>query len=652
MSIISRLAVVLGLDSAEFNSGLGKAEGSLVKFGDTAKAIGVGAVAALSTAMIAGAKEALQFANDMTELAQANDMTVKSVLEMSSALSTSGGKIDNTSKILSAFTNKVDEAAQGSQKSRDKFKELGITLSDLGKLSEEDLLRKTIEGLSKIEDPIRRNALAFDILGKGIKGVDLKSFNNDLDKVKGSYDNAEESFARIQAWGDKIAKSWFDAKVAMANYIVQLADSVNKNKELMANRNEYAKSFYGGADYGKSGVAGAPIDTTGHPDFGTAKPASGRATPISDEQQKVLDKIKAQREALNQNILTITRQTDELHGTKSMAEQIAQEFEKGGKYVMLANSPLKQQLLELAKTYDKEKERVDLQKEAIQLALMKNQHDMDFRKKLEDMSTAKERLDLERSMAGASDTQKQKMLEIFDLEKEIVALKRDDKLVTDEQIEEYRRLGMERIDAEEQNRRAQQTFQAGWSRAWENYKEKAMDSAAIAEQAFNNMASSMESALDNFVKTGKLSFSDLASSIIQDLIRIQLKAQMSSLFGGIFGGGGLGNIFTTSSTNFGNGGGILGFLGFADGGDPPTGRPSIVGERGPELFVPKTAGTIIPNNQLSSALGNQPQIVYNGPYIERMEAMDTQSATQFLSKNKSAVFAANLSAQRSVPMSR
>ena len=40
------------------------------------------------------------------------------------------------------------------------------------------------------------------------------------------------------------------------------------------------------------------------------------------------------------------------------------------------------------------------------------------------------------------------------------------------------------------------------------------------------------------------------------------------------------------------------FLGFADGGRPPVGRPSIVGERGPELFVPDRAGTIIPNNQL------------------------------------------------------
>ena len=41
--------------------------------------------------------------------------------------------------------------------------------------------------------------------------------------------------------------------------------------------------------------------------------------------------------------------------------------------------------------------------------------------------------------------------------------------------------------------------------------------------------------------------------------------------------------------------------GFANGGRPPVGRPSIVGERGPELFVPDRAGTIVPNNALGGS---------------------------------------------------
>ena len=53
--------------------------------------------------------------------------------------------------------------------------------------------------------------------------------------------------------------------------------------------------------------------------------------------------------------------------------------------------------------------------------------------------------------------------------------------------------------------------------------------------------------------------------------------------------------------------GAIGIPGFANGGRPPVGRASIVGERGPELFVPDKAGTIIPNHEL----GGSTNIVVN-----------------------------------------
>jgi len=53
------------------------------------------------------------------------------------------------------------------------------------------------------------------------------------------------------------------------------------------------------------------------------------------------------------------------------------------------------------------------------------------------------------------------------------------------------------------------------------------------------------------------------------------------------------------------------FLGFANGGRPPVGRPSVVGERGPELFVPDRAGTIIPNHALGSGGGMSTNVTVN-----------------------------------------
>ena len=85
---------------------------------------------------------------------------------------------------------------------------------------------------------------------------------------------------------------------------------------------------------------------------------------------------------------------------------------------------------------------------------------------------------------------------------------------------------------------------------------------------------------------GTKSLGEAAKSIVNDLANSLLRLGVNTLL---------------KSTGFG----IFPSLpGFAAGGRPPVGRPSIVGERGPELFVPSTSGTIIPNNQIAGTTNN------------------------------------------------
>ena len=58
---------------------------------------------------------------------------------------------------------------------------------------------------------------------------------------------------------------------------------------------------------------------------------------------------------------------------------------------------------------------------------------------------------------------------------------------TDQQIYDFAIASMNNIEAEEANTRAQNTFQAGWNKAYNNFTERAQDSAAIGAQVFNNM---------------------------------------------------------------------------------------------------------------------------------------------------------------------
>lgn len=66
-----------------------------------------------------------------------------------------------------------------------------------------------------------------------------------------------------------------------------------------------------------------------------------------------------------------------------------------------------------------------------------------------------------------------------------------------------------------------------------------------------------------------------------------------------FGGSGGGDI-TATEGSFANGGKI-GFKGFRAGGGGVASGAYMVGERGPELFVPNSAGTIIPNHRMNSS---------------------------------------------------
>ncbi|SIR95890.1 phage tail tape measure protein [Pseudomonas putida] len=133
-------------------------------------------------------------------------------------------------------------------------------------------------------------------------------------------------------------------------------------------------------------------------------------------------------------------------------------------------------------------------------------------------------LALRDELATAS-TEKQRQ----ELEKQI-ALRREygDKLVQAQQD------GFTKLDA------AQAEWSNGATSAWANYRDSAADVAGQTQDLFSNMFSGAEDALTHFVKTGKLSFKDFADSVVEDLIRIQVRKAMVGFLGGafsFFGGG-------------------------------------------------------------------------------------------------------------------
>ena len=90
-------------------------------------------------------------------------------------------------------------------------------------------------------------------------------------------------------------------------------------------------------------------------------------------------------------------------------------------------------------------------------------------------------------------------------------------------------------------------------------------------------------------------------------------------------------------------------LGFADGGRPPVGVPSIVGERGPEIFVPDVPGKIYPNGQGGGGGGSYFDLrgaVVTQDLLDQMNSISRRNssmATAQAVKQSRAEFAGNYS---------
>jgi len=247
MAIISRLAVLLGLDAGEFNANLGKAKDKVEGFSTSAKI----SLLAVGTAFAASAREAINFADRIEEVAKANDMSIQSVLRLSSALQLSGGNSDDAGKLMASFANKVDEAAQGGEKAQKAFSSIGVSLKDLRTLTPQELFEKTAIALASIEDTTKRNATAMDMFGRAVRGLDIKSLGDQLQNNKSKFEESEVAFTKIANSIDRLDKFTFQLKINLANGLapafeavtVSMQNWLDKSKRIVDRFQEIKKEF-------------------------------------------------------------------------------------------------------------------------------------------------------------------------------------------------------------------------------------------------------------------------------------------------------------------------------------------------------------------------------------------------------------------------
>lgn len=172
----------------------------------------------------------------------------------------------------------------------------------------------------------------------------------------------------------------------------------------------------------------------------------------------------------------------------------------------------------------------------------------------------------------------------------------------------------------------QRSFETGWQNAFKTYRDEATNSAKKAGQIFERVTSGMEDMIVGFAKTGKFAFKEFAASVLEDLLRMQVRSTLAN----IFGMGGAGGSFNP----------FAGF--FARGGMIPAGQFGVVGENGPELVG--GPANIRPMDNFGGSSGTQ--VIYN------INAVDAPSFKSMIARDPGFIHAVAQQGARKVPLRR
>ena len=122
----------------------------------------------------------------------------------------------------------------------------------------------------------------------------------------------------------------------------------------------------------------------------------------------------------------------------------------------------------------------------------------------------------------------------------------------------------------------------------------------------------LEDSLASAIATGKADFSTLGDHIKQVLAKAMVQKFIS--------------------------GPIMAMFGLATGGPATAGQPYIVGEKGPELFIPKNSGTVIPNDATEALSGGGGMGMGGGQVTYNINAVDARSFKELVAADPEYIY--------------
>lgn len=700
-----------GIVKNSVSSGVGAIDDMAGAIGGLGRA--AGGIALIGTAFVGLGLKAIAAADQIQDISDATGIGAGRLLNFKQSIIEAGGKAEDFEKISTKLNQTLGEAAQGNEKVRKSFKDLGIALGDAnGNIrSTDELLPEILQALSSIPDPATRAAVAVDLLGKSASRLDLTKLSavNDpftdehianLAKYQGAIDSLANTIERklIGAFGrlyDIVNEPFNPDNIENMNRsLLMLVPGMRAIMDMSTKiANNFAEMF------------GSPRRAM-PPDITPSTAGAGRGN-------------RGGPTAAQLGVPAITGGTGDLKMTEAGKQAVA-NAQAQTKAMRETYNLQNQYAIKLNETLGMQQHQGDLARANLQIDLERDKKIQDIRKQIELETANKERdarvtkdivaelnkqITIEMSNAEQRKTAKQNELTQLQQQKDLMAdimllnqmqtqdlqvkqlanqnsliglfgdelkLKQglmaienermnaimaannrlaalgknvtaEDTARANREIEQAKKVAEQKItilkDQLAKEKALRENAQAGINQALEQISEMYTPFKVAADQT-NLLFDRMGAGLEEFVRTGKLNFKDFALSLIRDMLLIQIKAQAMNWLKGMMGGGGL------------FGGTIIPGL-LAEGGPAKAGKPYIVGEKGPELFIPKTSGTVLPNNMVAGNKGvasgavNAP--ITNNYYTNNISAIDSQSVAQFFANNRRLMLGSVEMARKEMP---
>lgn len=549
-AVIGSLRANLGLDTARFDAGLSKSKTSMASWGRGIKQIaivGLAAITAAAAGMAVAIRSSIDEADRIGKLSQSLGVSVGELSTLKFAAGLAGVEFETLATSVRKLAGSMSDALRTPTSEQAlAFKALGISVTDVdGKMkSSTQVMNEVADRFAKMKDGVNKTKTAVVIFGRAGAGM-IPMLNEGSAGIKKMTEEAEALGLKLSKDTTNRAQEFNDTLARIRAVFDGLVTKITA--AVLPTLQNIAKVFF---DISKKG---------------------GQLEAVSKGVAWIMNSVAAAGLQVGAAFQEISIWATTIQ--KAWAK--LKEFDLSGAYDTMKDGA--NQVAEVTKQLAAKVKQIWTETSA-------------------QVSTSPIVPDLRtdgNSLAAAQAALVAQKKATDDAAKSFEKLKRQG-----QQVFEATRTPLEQLKAE--TARLNDLLNAGVIN-WNTYGravEMAQDQFDESRDGMSEFGEFLEGqatgAFDRFID-GTFRLRDSLKALAKDLLKMLANSAIKSMFSALSGGGGGGGFGAALSSAFG------GFL--ASGGPAMAGKAHIVGEKGPELFVPGMSGTVVPNNQLKSVGG-------------------------------------------------